>query len=334
MRLAAAAVAFAALTAAQPALAQETVSFASVWNPAVQLTAERASDEPSVDVASQGWISADWVLEPAPASFGPGAFYMKNAWRNSYLTYIHEYRPKISEQGHRISNTQLLPKATDSTNDLVARGQVWVFEPAPRFPNVVRIRVAHYSFGQQYLTIRQDQETTSSIRPYASYEQRDHPGSFWVRFNSSHRDQTQCVKNLSFTVFDVDWYLGRDVAVQSVKDKLTLVPPSTPPALSERKSLGFESCENMNQRMVAVVRLVGKTEVSTGVGFIATATFSTAGMFLGNGPGALAGYYGGTEFMDFLVKKPDTIYIGVPGKLGVKGTLYDASGEMIEEVSR
>jgi hypothetical protein len=330
---------------AGPAFAQETISLASVWNPAVELTAERYSEQPTVDVASAGWVSADWVLEPAPASFGPGAFYMRNAWRNTYLTYVYEYREgKSLPDGEHPTNAVLMPKMVSpasQADELLANGQVWTFDSTSiaflkPLPNLVRIRSAYRGFGMAYLTIRQSEDTSFSIRPYVTTEFADHNGTLWLKFKSTHADQTQCVKNLSFTVFDVDWYLGRDMKIQSIRDKLVVVPPSpsAQPALTERKTLGFQSCENSNQRMAAVVRLYGKDRVDQGVEELGIFVFGSTGFFVAGVPGAVAGGVGASYLGEFLSKKPDTVYIGVPGKISVKGTLYDASADETEALLR
>lgn len=327
----------AALFLASPALASETISLASMWNLSVQLTAERSADEPTADIASPGWISADWVLEPAPAHFGTGAFYMRNAWRNKYLTYVFHHNPA---EGRR--NVQLMDKIVNPATDqraTLARGQVWAFERSPvgPSPDFVRIRPADQGFGQQYLTISQLGENSTQPKyqgftePVVAGSNPLHLGYTWFRFKSSHRDQQQCVKNASFTILDVDWYSTRDVKINNVEGRLVLVPESgKKPVLSERKSLGFSSCETSNQRMLASVSLVGRNEVSAGITHVTTALALVTG--IGLPVVGAAGIYGSGELLRYLDSKPETVYLGIPGKVTISGTLYSPKAEETERI--
>lgn len=326
-----------ALLFANPVMAQQTFSFASSWNTAVQLTAEREADVATADVASPAWVSADWVLEPAPNQ--PGAFYIRNSWREKYLTYLEGVPLPIpgSSQLAFSTNVQLLPKydsAAGGNEALMALGQTWVFEKVPGRPFVERIRTAHHGFGMSYLTISSRFEGTDKKRfrePFVSSENKDDYGAMWVRFPSSHGTQEQCVKNMSGTVFDVDWYFGRDIDLVAGGDQLALVPkPGAKPQLTERKSLFFESCETSDQRMVAAVRLVGKDTVSALIQLPVTLVATSTGLMIGNAAGAAAGYLAGVALGEYLVNKPNTVYLGAPGKISIKGTLYDASAEEVE----
>lgn len=330
-----------ALLTANPAFAQETVSFASAWNTAVQLTAEREADVATADVASPAWVSADWVLEPAPNQ--PGAFYIRNSWREKYLTYLEGVPLPIpgSSQLAFSTNVQLLPKYNSSAGGneaLMALGQTWVFEKVPGMPFVERIRTAHHGFGMSYLTISSRFEGTDKKRfrePFVSSENKDDYGAMWVRFPSSHGTQEQCVKNMSGTVFDVDWYFGKDVILRAENGNLVMIPKAeAKPQLTERKSLFFESCETSDQRMVAAVRLYGKDGVSFMVSFPVTIMATAAGSLFASIPGGVAGYMAGVELDKYLEDKPNTVYIGAPGKISIKGTLYDASAEEDEPLLR
>jgi|GEM_PF-4814642 len=318
-----------------PVSAEEIVSFGSAWNLSVQLTAERNAKEPTADVASPAWLSADWVLEPAPAQ--PGSFYIRNRWRETYLTYVEG----VAIEGSR-SNVQLMPKYDNPANNdesLLALGQTWVFEKSPISQFIERIRTAHHGFGKSYLTISSRDfsgaEQKRFREPHVSSENSDDFGAMWVRFKSSRGTQEQCVKNMSGTVFDVDWYFGRDVNLVAAGDKLALVPKhGVKPQLSERKTLFFESCETSDQRMVASVQLVGKEAVSTLIALPVTLVATSTGLLIGNAAGAAAGYLGGVALGEYLVNKPNTVYIGAPGKITIKGTLYDATAEEDEPLLR
>jgi len=83
------------------------------------------------------------------------------------------------------------------------------------------------------------------------------------------------------------------------------------------------------------VRLFGKSAatfwtVSFPVSIVATA----AGSLFASAPGAAAGYMAGVELDKYLQAKPDTVYIGAPGRITIKGTLYDATAEEDEPLLR
>jgi hypothetical protein len=311
------------------ALAQDL--YVSTWNPAVQFTAERSDRKITADIASTGWASAEWVSEPAPA-YGPGAVFLRNAWRNSYLTYIHEMRA-----GEFTSNAVLLPKIANpaTPQDRVrADGQAWIFEPVsqPGFTNTGRLRPAHKGFGLTWLSIASPPngplkpgEAPGFHDPAVDSFSPNHPGTIWMRTKASRVDQRQCVKNMSGTVMDVDWFKAGDMTVQIVgRNVLGFAPPAKKiPDFSERKSLFFESCENSSQRMVAVIKLVGKDTVTSVLAPMVVYTATSAGIIFGLGAGGVAGAVGGTKLAMYLNEQPSTAYIGVPGKVELKGTLYD-----------
>ena len=310
-----------------------TFAFANAWNTAIQLTAERDASVPTADVASPGWVSADWVLEPAPASFGPRVYYIRNKWRDTYLTYLDEYDPSEGS-----SNIQLLPRKRSDTNDrdetLLAQGQIWNIEPVDDSGNkLVRIRTAHTGFGLTYLTIVAQGEGThngglpflSFRQPYGGVRVGDLPGSKWFMFVSSHADQQQCVRNLSLTAFDAEWYKARDAVYSILNDNSLIIRPgsSSKPVLTETKALGTTSCENENERMIAVIKPVGVGQANQ---FVALATVAAGG---------LIGFFGTNEVGVVLDKKSlSTVYMGVPGKISIGGTLYDAKTAIDEPLKR